>query len=500
MYTLEIPLKVKYNQNRYLAKVFFYKFKIKSVLINWCNKNLKALQNTWKYKNLIQQYRKETDKKRKRKISNELNKLVDKYHLNRKDIYKFLNEQHKKYKKYFNSFEINAIGDETLHGLEQILYIYGEQLKYKSLYNSRTIATKILRGGGINLINNDKVLIGRIYKPSSNIICKLNIDPKNLYIQECLLEDSDKIKYCRLKRRQFPNYYHYYIQLIIDSKPPNKLKIKDGTSGIDIGTQTVAVVNDNKCILTELAMKTDEYNKQIQKLQRKLDKSRQETNKDLYDKDGTVKKGSKGKFKKSKNYIKLQRQLRTIYRKKSEYTRQEHNKLVNEIMQMSKQGVYIEPMNYRALAKKSKSKIQKSNNIRIIKGKKVQLYKKKRRFGKSINNKSPGLFINILKYKCEFNNIPYYEIDRTSFKASQYNHLTDTYIKKDLNQRWNILGKDKIQRDLYSAFLIKNSNSELTKPDRLKCIEEFNNFKKLHNKEIKRLVNSNNKKLNSFGF
>lgn len=46
MYTLEIPLKVKYNQNRYLAKVFFYKFKIKSVLINWCNKNLKALQET----------------------------------------------------------------------------------------------------------------------------------------------------------------------------------------------------------------------------------------------------------------------------------------------------------------------------------------------------------------------------------------------------------------------------------------------------------------------
>ena len=156
-------------------------------------------------------------------------------------------------------------------------------------------------------------------------------------------------------------------------------------------------------------------------------------------------------------------------------------------------------MNYQALAKKSKSKTQKSNKTKTIKGKKVQICKKKRRFGKSINNKSPGLFISILKYKCEFNNIPYYEIDRTKFKASQYNHLTDTYTKKDLSQRWDILGKDKIQRDLYSAVLIKNSNSNLDKPDRQKCIAEFNNFKKLHNKEIKRLQNSSVKKLQSLG-
>ena len=498
MYTLEILLKVKYNQNRYLSKVFFYKFKIKTVLINWCNKNLKALQETWKYKDLIQQYRKETNKKIKREIGDRLNEMIDQYHLTQGEIYKFLKEQGKKYKKYITSQEIQAIGNDTLTGIEKILYGDGEELRYKSLYECKTVSSKQNNHGTKIDLEKLQILHGNFQTKKIEIF-DLKISHKNLYIQECLLEDSDEIKYCRLKRRQFPNYYHYYVQLIIDSKPPNKLKIQDGTSGIDIGTQTIAIVNDSKCILTELAMKTNEYDRQIVKLNRKLDKSMQETNKDLYNENGTVKKGSKCKFKKSKNYIKLQRQLRTVYRKKSEYTRQEHNKLVNEIIQMSRQGIYIEPMNYQSLAKKSKSKTQKSNKVKTIKGKKVQVYKKKRRFGKSINNKSPGLFISILKYKCEFNQIPYYEIDRTSFKASQYNHLTDTYTKKDLSQRWNILGKDKIQRDLYSAFLIKNSNSNLDKPDRQKCIAEYPQFKKLHYKEIKRLQNSNIKRLQSLG-
>jgi len=41
-------------------------------------------------------------------------------------------------------------------------------------------------------------------------------------------------------------------------------------------------------------------------------------------------------------------------------------------------------------------------------------------------------------------------------KTSQYNHIEDKYIKKDLSERWNDFGEFKIQRDLYSSFLIMN--------------------------------------------
>ncbi len=48
----------------------------------------------------------------------------------------------------------------------------------------------------------------------------------------------------------------------------------------------------------------------------------------------------------------------------------------------------------------------------------------------------------------------------TSVKASQYNHITKDYQKKTLSQRWNTMpdGK-KVQRDLYSAFLLQHTNS-----------------------------------------
>lgn len=46
---------------------------------------------------------------------------------------------------------------------------------------------------------------------------------------------------------------------------------------------------------------------------------------------------------------------------------------------------------------------------------------------------------------------------------------------------------EKWQRDLYSAFLIKNVNKSLTKPDNRRCKPAYPAFVKLHDKEIKRL-------------
>lgn len=50
----------------------------------------------------------------------------------------------------------------------------------------------------------------------------------------------------------------------------------------------------------------------------------------------------------------------------------------------------------------------------------------------------------------------------------------------------------KIQRDLYSAFLIMNTASDLKSFNIDKCNERFNNFYKLHNKEVKRLTGHKN--------
>ena len=92
--------------------------------------------------------------------------------------------------------------------------------------------------------------------------------------------------------------------------------------------------------------------------------------------------------------------------------------------------------------------------------------------------------------KLKWNKKQLIKIDTWNVKASQYNHFDDNYVKKELGERWNDFGEFKIQRDLYSAFLIMNVKDSLKEVDREKCFIGFDNFKILHDEEITRLRNS----------
>ena len=139
---------------------------------------------------------------------------------------------------------------------------------------------------------------------------------------------------------------------------------------------------------------------------------------------------------------------------------------------------YIEQMRFRGLAKKAKE-AKKSKT-----GKNLS----RKRFGKSIANKAPATFVNVLEDKViraggNFQNIKTWEA-----KASQYNHLDHSYNKKKLSQRWNQMPDGRrIQRDLYSAFLIQNSNSDLNGFDTQLCDTSYEHFVVLHDREIQRL-------------
>ena len=101
-------------------------------------------------------------------------------------------------------------------------------------------------------------------------------------------------------------------------------------------------------------------------------------------------------------------------------------------------------MRFRALAKRAKE--TKTNH----KGKFVS----KKRFGKSICNKAPSLFVKTLERKVLNAGGSFKAVDTFSVKASQFNHLTETFTKKNLSKRWNTMPDGtKVQRDLYSAFL-----------------------------------------------
>ena len=330
----------------------------------------------------------------------------------------------------------------------------------------------------------------------NKLIIPVKLDINNNYEVNAL---RDKIKYCRIKRIFVKNKYKFVLQLILEGNPPlkyneDKGEIKhslgNGRIGIDIGTQTIAYSGDTEIKLLELAENVKNIEKEKRRLLRKLDRSRRDTNKDNYNEDGTIKKGKKLKWNKSNKYLKILNKLKSIYRKQADIRRLDHNIMANELIKLGN-IFYVEDMNYKALQKRAK-KTEKNE-----KGK----FKKKKRFGKSLANKAPAMFLEILENKLKFLGGKYEKVNTYKLRASQYNHLNDEYKKKKLSQRWNYFeyeGKElKIQRDLYSSYLIKNVNEDKESINKELCNEGFKNFIMLHNKEIERL--SGLKNISSMG-
>ena len=157
------------------------------------------------------------------------------------------------------------------------------------------------------------------------------------------------------------------------------------------------------------------------------------------------------------------------------------NVSANEIISLG-DNIYVEKMNFQGLAKRS-TKTEKNDKGR---------FKRKKRFGKSIANRAPSMLLEIIDRKLSYYGKRLIKIDTWSAKASQFNHFDGTYNKKKLSQRWNDFNGVKVQRDLYSAFLIMNTADDLKSFDIDKCNERFNNFYRLHNLEVERLTGYKN--------
>lgn len=306
------------------------------------------------------------------------------------------------------------------------------------------------------------------------------IKNNDTYAQKAI---QDRIKFCRLLKKEIKDKIKWYVQLILEGIPPTKVtnqgeikgQIGLGDVGIDIGTQTIAISSKYDVKLLELAPNVNNIDREIKLIQRKMDRSKRATNPNKFNDNGTIKRGNRDKWIFSNHYIKLRSLGKELYRKQSEIRKQDHYILINELLNLGNK-FYVETMNYKGLQTRAKNTTINEKTGKI---------NKKKRFGKSLANKSPSMFLTMLDNKLKWNGERLYKIDTVKCKASQYNHFTDEYTKKELKDRWNN-GID-IQRDCYSAFLIMNVSDDLKSINRDKCIETYDNFKILHDKEINRL-------------
>ncbi|MCI6513746.1 MAG: hypothetical protein MR445_00650, partial [Erysipelotrichaceae bacterium] len=103
-----------------------------------------------------------------------------------------------------------------------------------------------------------------------------------------------------------------------------------------------------------------------------------------------------------------------------------------------------EPKNASKLMKRAKE------TTKDDKGK----FNKKKRFGKSIKNRCPSGFQTAIEKKFKVTGGTYIEVPN-NYRASQYDHTADEYIKKKLSDRmYKLTDGTLVQRDWYSSFLL----------------------------------------------
>ena len=143
-----------------------------------------------------------------------------------------------------------------------------------------------------------------------------------------------------------------------------------------------------------------------------------------------------------------------------------------------------EPGNAKKLQKRAK-KTERQEELSEVKQKDdtvkmIHKYKRKKRHGRSIQNRCPGYFQAQVKAKFERSGGVYIEVP-FDYRASQYDHTCGSYIKKLLSQRMYCLSDGtRVQRDWYSSFLLFCIGHSLDKISRYKCKTYFETMYRMY--------------------
>lgn len=476
---LTLPLKLEKWQSDHLEKRFEIARQLYNTLVHAELKRIHRIERMPEYREIERQIEATTDKKEKWALKNQKKQFLRKNGINRNT---FTTDMKRLYKHFNDNIGSNVaqhgIVSQVLTAFEKV-YIENQsgEVHFKKPGDLRSVqGYSQKKSGGVEIMfregkiiwnqqgNNDRKGVAREFP--------LKLSPDNSYEAEML---KKHVKFVRILRNEGKTKPHWYAQLVLEGKPAIKRDpasgapkhpVGHGVVGIDIGTRTLAYSTDSKVDLIELADRVQNTEQEKMLLQRKLDRSRRATNPENYKPDGTIKKGVKLTRNKSKRYRKIQHQLAMLQHRQADIRKRQHNELANYLLTLG-DCFFVEDMDYRALTRKAK-KTEISE--------KTGRYKRKKRFGKSIANKAPSMLIALLDQKCKSLNLEGVKKVDTAVKASQYNHQTDECKAKELKERWNIMPDgERIQRDLYSAFLLQHCRRDLPEYNRKKLQEAFGN-------------------------
>ncbi len=398
------------------------------------------------------------------------------------------------YKQVVGTHVAQKIADSVWAKFEDYLFGNGKEIRFRGVNFCQSVEGK---NNEANLYyKNGALHIAKV----ATVSVDLSETSLNKYEREALFYEDGTlrdIRYVRLKREPRSFGWKYFIQFVVGGSHPVKVKdtgellhpVGSGSVGLDIGPQTLAVVGSQNVELHLLARGAQNLEDALRRVSRAMDRSRRATNPEFFNADGTVihkdrlppellDKRGRRRWKNSKSYERLRWRRRVLLSKQAALREQRHRELANRLLAYGDRFV-VEDMDFQALAKKAKESKRSEQT-----GK----YRSRKRFGKSVANRAPAGFLVILEAKATEYGGLFHRVSTFKTRASQYNHVTDEYHKKKLSVRWDIMPDGtKVQRDLYSAYLLQHVDDTLEQYDKDQLTADFEAFLKLHALEIKRL-------------
>ena len=347
-----------------------------------------------------------------------------------------------------NSGEIQVIAGQAMKTLEKVLFyqIKPHKVRFRSKFDLDVSFRNRVNTTGTRLEPSDKKdMAYRLYIHKKSTFIDIPVKAFNNYQQMSLLR-SEKIKYVQIIRKTIRGKKIYFLQIVCQGTPPSKVTKGEGVVGIDPGISTIAFASQKEVALVDLVSKNiNQKEKLLKRLDQKIEHSRRVNNPECYDENGTIKKGAR--FKRPSNrQVRLRNRRLKTYRSLSEERRKLQGQLVSQIVSQAS-SIKIEELNVKGLQKRSR-------DIRI--NPKTNRPFSKKRFGKAIFRAAPSSFKIALETRALQLGIKFEIISPKNVKPSQYNHITQSFVKKSFSTRVYDLSEQYtgVQRDLYSAFLI----------------------------------------------
>lgn len=451
-FVLTLPLRPQPWQQQILEKRFEINRQIYNALLQKALKRYRQMIQTRAWRANRDALSGEKDREQRRQLLKEREELVKRYRLSRYEICKDATPFRQHFSEHTDSPVTQNLADCVWHAVDALIQGRAVRLHEKEEGELRSLSGKT-NNSSIKFRDGTVVWKGLILPAGLK---------QNAYEQKAL---SQKLCFCRIKRGRIRGKTRYFVELVLRGRPPGKdskpSSADSQTVGLKAGFHEAAAVSGKEAVLVPFPQKDRELERRKRELVRYMERSRRCSNPDNYLPDGKIRDGS-AKWNYSNRYRRARAEYQELCRKQRALQRERQFLLARQVAAMGDR-FYIEDIRFKRFG------YTKPGSLAVQKN-------------------SPAAFLKILEQKLMQQGKELVLIEPFVLKTTGFNHLTGAYQKVPVRKSWRIVAGQKVNKKLYSAFLLRHVRENGDGFDLEKCRKDFAVFLGLQEKCLKPCV------------